>query len=68
MDMNQQLDPSKFKTMTCMAEDCDESAFYQLYEIRKLSALVSPSGKDVIMQVPVFRCSSCGFTWKPEGA
>ena len=69
MDMNQQqLDPSKFKTMQCISEGCEETSFYQLYEIRKLSSLVSPTGKEVIMQVPVFRCSSCGITWKPEGA
>ena len=69
MDMNQQqLDPSKFKTMQCISEGCEETSFYQLYEIRKLSSLVSPTGKEVIMQVPVFRCASCGDTWKPEGA
>ena len=64
----QQIDPSKFKTVECPAEDCTETSFYQLFEIRKLSSLVSPSGKEMIMQVPVFRCSSCGYTWKPEGA
>ena len=66
MDMNQQIDPSKLKTAQCPAENCEETAFYQLVEIKKLSALVSPSGKDVLMQVPVFRCSSCGETWRPE--
>ena len=64
----QQVDPSQFKTMVCMAEGCEETSFYQLFEIRKLSSLVSPSGKEMIMQVPVFRCSGCGNTWKPEGA
>ena len=69
MDMNQQqIDPSKLETVECKSEGCDETAFYQLFEIRKLSALVSPNGKEVIMQVPVFRCASCGDTWKPEGA
>ena len=64
----QQIDPSKFETVECKSEGCDETSFYQLFEIRKLSSLVSPSGKDMIMQVPVFRCSGCGNTWKPEGA
>ena len=64
----QQVDPRQFKTMVCMAEGCEETSFYQLFEIRKLSSLVSPSGKEMIMQVPVFRCSGCGNTWKPEGA
>ena len=70
MEMNQQqgIDPSQFKTMECLSDGCEETSFYQLFEIRKLSSLVSPSGKEMIMQVPVFRCSSCGNTWKPEGA
>ena len=63
----QQIDPSQFKTMECTTDNCNETSFYQLFEIRKLSSLVSPSGKEMIMQVPVFRCSGCGNTWKPEG-
>ncbi len=65
---NMQIDPSKLTTVECKMDDCKETAFYQLFEIRKLSSLVSPTGKEVIMQVPVFRCASCGDTWKPEGA
>ena len=68
MNQQQQVDPSQFKTMECVADGCEETSFYQLFEIRKLSSLVSPTGKEVIMQVPVFRCASCGNTWKPEGA
>ena len=69
MDMNQQqIDPSKLETIECKSEGCIETSFYQLFEIRKMSSLVSPNGKEMIMQVPVFRCSSCGNTWKPEGA
>ena len=65
---NMQIDPSKLTTVECKMDGCTETAFYQLFEIRKLSSLVSPTGKEVIMQVPVFRCASCGDTWKPEGA
>ena len=68
MYQQQQVDPSQFKTMECVADGCEETSFYQLFEIRKLSSLVSPTGKEMIMQVPVFRCSGCGHTWKPEGA
>ena len=68
MNQQQQIDPSKFETMECIGTDCSETSFYQLFEIRKLSSLVSPTGKEMIMQVPVFRCSGCGHTWKPEGA
>ena len=68
MDMNQQqIDMSKLTTAQCPAQGCEETAFYQLFEVKKLSALVSPSGKEMIMQVPVFKCSACGETWRPEG-
>ena len=68
MEQQHQIDPSKLTTVECKSEGCSETSFYQLFEIKKLSALVSPNGKEVIMQVPVFRCASCGHTWKPEGA
>ena len=68
MDMNQQqIDMSKLTTAQCPAMGCEETAFYQLFGVKKLSALVSPSGKEMIMQVPVFKCSACGETWRPEG-
>ena len=68
MEMNpQNIDMSKLTTATCPATGCDETAFYQLFEVKKLSSLVSPTGKEMIMQVPVFKCSACGETWRPEG-
>ena len=36
----QQIDPSQFKTVECKSEGCNETSFYQLFEIRKLSSLV----------------------------
>ncbi len=68
MEMNPgNIDMSKLTTAKCPATGCDETAFYQLFEIKKLSSLVSPTGKEMIMQVPVFKCSACGETWRPEG-
>ena len=37
----QQIDPSQFKTVECKSEGCNETSFYQLFEIRKLSSLSS---------------------------
>ena len=68
METQQQLDMSKFKTVECEVKDCTETSFFQLFEVRKMSSLVSPTGKEMIVQVPVFKCSGCGNTWKPEGA
>ena len=30
------------------------------YEIKKLSSLVSPTGKEQIVPIPIFRCDDCG--------
>ena len=63
---NVQVDLSDADTMKC--QSCENPVFIQGYIIKKISAILSPTGKEVIMQVPVFRCASCGDTWKPEGA
>lgn len=39
---------------------CSNTAFSDATEIRLLSAIISPSGKDEIVKVPVAICSLCG--------
>ena len=34
--------------------------FRQVQMFKRLSALVSPSGKEQLVPVPVFRCDDCG--------
>ena len=41
-------------------ENCDSKFFRQVSAFKKLSALVSPTGKEQIIPVPVFRCDECG--------
>ena len=40
--------------------DCGGEMYAQGYELRKLSALVSPTGKTSVVPVPVFYCLNCG--------
>ena len=40
--------------------DCGGSMFAQGYELRKVSALVSPNGKTSVVPVPTFYCLNCG--------
>ena len=54
----QQIDLKNATTMRC--QKCDNPIFIQGYVIKKLSALVSPTGKEVIAPVQVFNCGSCG--------
>ena len=41
-------------------ENCGCTFFRQVSAFKKLSPLVSPTGKEQIIPVPVFRCDECG--------
>ena len=52
------VDLSDAETMTCMK--CDNKIFIQGYVIKRISAIVSPTGQEVIAPIQVFNCGSCG--------
>ena len=52
------VDLSDAETMTC--QKCDNKIFLQGYVVKRISAIVSPTGKEVIAPVQVFNCGSCG--------
>jgi len=54
----QQIDLKDAETMTC--QKCENKIFIQGYVIKKMSAIVSPTGKEVIAPIQVFNCGSCG--------
>ncbi len=53
-----QLDISKTDTITC--ENCGNASFIQAFFLKKVSALVSPTGKEAIVPIQVFSCGNCG--------
>ena len=53
----QQLDLSKTTPIIC--EECGHNSFTSVFHIRKLSALVSPSGQETIIPVQAFACVEC---------
>jgi predicted nucleic acid-binding Zn ribbon protein len=52
------LDINDLTDIVC--ENCESKFFRQVQAFKKISALVSPTGKEQIMPVPVFRCDECG--------
>tara|TARA_Y100000034_G_C6578512_1_gene250918 strand:- start:29 stop:277 length:249 start_codon:yes stop_codon:yes gene_type:complete len=46
------------KDIVC--ENCGGKYFKQVQAFKRLSALISPSGKEEIVPVPTFRCDDCG--------
>ena len=55
---NVQVDLSEADTMKC--QSCENPVFIQGYIIKKISAILSPTGKEVIAPIQVFNCGNCG--------
>ena len=53
----QNLDLSKATNIKC--EVCLNSTFKQTLMLKKMSALVSPDGKETIIPMAVFACEKC---------
>ena len=53
-----QVDLTDAETLAC--GKCDNKIFIQGYVIKKISAIISPTGKEVIAPVQVFNCGNCG--------
>jgi hypothetical protein len=41
-------------------DECKNVTFTQVFYIRKLSALLSPTGEESLIPVPTFACTKCG--------
>ena len=56
--MQEQIDISRTSAIKC--DKCENQTFKQSLLLRKLSALVSPSGQETLVPVQVFVCEKCG--------
>jgi len=54
----QRVDLSQAETMKC--ESCKNSLFIESYVLKRLSAIVSPTGQEAIVPIQVFACGNCG--------
>ena len=53
-----QIDLSKTDTIKC--QECGNASFIQALFLKKISALMSPTGKEAIVPVQGFSCGNCG--------
>ena len=62
MDNNQQpqmnVDLSQTSAEVC--EKCENETFIQVFQMRKLSALLSPTGTEAMIPIQVYACAKCG--------
>jgi hypothetical protein len=48
------------QTTAEVCEKCENDTFQQVYRMRKLSALLSPAGKESMIPIQIFACAKCG--------
>jgi hypothetical protein len=52
------VDLSKADDVIC--ERCGNYTFQQVMLMKRMSALISPTGKEAIVPIPTFACNACG--------
>lgn len=53
------LDLSNAQDVVC--ENCGNYTFNEVVLMKRISPLVSPTGKEAIVPIPTFACNACGF-------
>ena len=48
------------QTTAEVCEKCENETFIQVFLMRKLSALLSPAGKETMVPMQTFACAECG--------
>ena len=48
------------QTTAELCEKCENDTFQQVYRMRKLSKLLSPTGTEAMIPIQVFACAKCG--------
>lgn len=56
-NLNINVRPEDLADVKC--DECESIFFEQVVQIKKLSALQSPSGKTSYAPIPIFRCIEC---------
>ena len=60
MNNQQQFNVDISQTEAEVCESCGNNTFVQVYQMRKLSALLSPTGQEAMIPIQVFACAKCG--------
>jgi hypothetical protein len=55
---NINVDINQAEEIVC--DECNSNAFHPAFLLRKVSALISPTGKETVIPIQVFACDSCG--------
>jgi len=58
-EQQQQMNIDFSQTTAEVCEKCENDTFVQVYRMRKLSALLSPTGQETMIPIQVFACAKC---------
>ena len=53
-----QIDLKDAETVKC--DECNNSVFIPAYFIKRLSPIISPTGKETLIPIQVYSCGNCG--------
>ncbi len=53
-----QIDINDTEIVKC--DDCGNASFIQAFFLRRLSALMSPTGQEAMIPVQIYSCGNCG--------
>ena len=56
----QQVHVDMTQTTEVKCDECQSNHFEQVIKMRRLSAILSPTGKEALIPMPVFACKNCG--------
>lgn len=56
----QQVNVDMTQTTPVKCDECGCEHFEQVVRMRRLSAILSPTGKEALIPMPVFACKNCG--------
>ena len=59
-NLNQSIKVDLNATENIPCEGCEGVYYKQVFIIKRLSALVSPSGEERLIPIQTFQCSTCG--------
>ena len=58
-EQQQQMNIDFSQTTAEVCEKCENDTFVQVYRMRKLSTLLSPTGQETMIPIQVFACAKC---------
>ena len=60
MNQNPQVNINPDDLVDVVCEKCGNGLFIQSFFLKKLSALVSPTGQEAVIPLQVYSCGNCG--------